>query len=37
MDDFQRWDFWYREIYVKVEQEVEEPFEDEDDENEKGA
>lgn len=35
MDDFQRWDFWFREIYVQVEQEVEEPLED--DENVKGA
>jgi hypothetical protein len=35
MDDIQRWDFWFREIYVQVEQEVEEPLED--DENEKGA
>jgi hypothetical protein len=36
MDDIQRWDFWFREIYVQVEQEAEEPLE-EDDENEKGA
>lgn len=35
MDDIQRWDFWFREIYVQVEQEAEEPLED--DENEKGA
>lgn len=34
MDDFQRWDFWFREIYVQ--QEVEKPDEHEE-ENEKGA
>ena len=35
MDDIQRWDFWFREIYETPQQEVEEPIED--DENEKGA
>ena len=36
MDDIQRWDFWFREIYETPQQEVEEPIED-DDENKEGA
>jgi len=35
MDDIQRWDFWFREIYEPIQQEVEEPLEE--DENEEGA